>query len=280
MHTEYLTSCSSAGLHKIAFQQWGDKKNPNVLVCAHGLTRQKHDFDDLAKRLSQHYRVLSFDFPGRGESDWLQNKSSYDFAQYIVDALIVVAYSNQNKVHWLGTSMGGILGMLLASMDNSPINKLIINDVGPFIPKTALSRIADYLSQPVEFDNEEQFELYLRTIHASFGALTDDQWKRLTRYSQRKLTNGKITLHYDPGIALPYASNATQDVDLWPVWHAITQQCLLIHGEQSDLLSAETAQQMTKTGPKSELLTIPNTGHAPALMNDNDIDYIHRWLSK
>lgn len=280
MRTEYLTSCSTGGLHNIAFQQWGDKTNPNILVCAHGLTRQKHDFDDLAKRLSQHYRVLCFDFPGRGESDWLQNKSSYDFAQYIVDALIVIAYSNQSKVNWLGTSMGGILGMLLASMNNSPINKLIINDVGPFIPKAALTRIADYLSQPVAFDTEEQFELYLRTIHAGFGALTDDQWKRLTRYSQRSLTNGKIAPHYDPGIALSYADKAVQDVDLWPVWHAISQPCLLIHGEQSDLLNAETAQQMTNTGPKAELLTIPNTGHAPALMNDKDIDFIQHWLSK
>ncbi|MFT6625435.1 MAG: pimeloyl-ACP methyl ester carboxylesterase [Cycloclasticus sp.] len=280
MQTRYLTSCSIGGLHKLAYTEWGDKDNPNVIVCAHGLSRNRHDFDVLADRLSSKHRLICFDFPGRGESDWLIDKNAYDFTQYIVDALIVIAHTNENKVDWLGTSMGGIVGMLLASMDKSPIKRLILNDVGPFIPKAALMRIAQYLGKQPNFDTVEGLEAYIRTVHAGFGNLSDKQWQHLALYGQRTLENGQLTLNYDPDISLIYSSKPLQDVNLWPIWTAIKQPTLLIHGEESDLLDGVTAEKMSQTGPQADLISIAKTGHAPALMNDADISSIQQWLNK
>jgi len=280
MKTKYIKSISSTGLHKIAYREWGDSNNPNILICSHGLTRNKRDFDVLANSLASDYRVLSYDFPGRGESDWLDNKLDYDYQQYTVDALMLIAVSGAEQVDWLGTSMGGIQGIILAAMKGSPIRKLILNDVGPFVPKEALALIADYVGKQEAFNNLQELEQYLRLTHAGFGELSDAQWQQLTLHSHRKLDDGKVTLSYDPDITQAFKANAGNDVDLWPVWQAIHQKTLLIHGENSALLDKATADKMTSTGPCADLLTIPNTGHAPALMNEHDILQIKQWLKE
>jgi len=280
MKTQYVTSCSTTGLHHLAYTDWGDIENPDILICSHGLTRNKHDFDVLAKKLSIKRRVICFDLPGRGESSWLNNKLAYDYNQYTVDALMIIARTGANKVSWLGTSMGGLLGMALASLENSPIKQLILNDVGPFIPKPALLRIADYVGSPPSFDTTEELESYMRTIYAGFGELTNEQWKQLVQYGQRVLDSGQFTLNYDPGIAQAFKSKPLEDIDLWPVWNNIEQPTLIIRGENSDLLERPTAKRMTETHIKSELLKIPNTAHSPALMNNTDINAIERWLDK
>ena len=280
MKTQYVTSCSTTGLHHLAYTDWGDIENPDILICSHGLTRNKHDFDVLAKKLSIKRRVICFDLPGRGESSWLNNKLAYDYNQYTVDALMIIARTGANKVSWLGTSMGGLLGMALASLENSPIKQLILNDVGPFIPKSALLRIADYVGSPPSFDTTEELESYMRTIYAGFGELTNEQWKQLVQYGQRVLDSGQFTLNYDPGIAQAFKSKPLEDLDLWPVWNNIEQPTLIIRGENSDLLERPTAKRMTETHIKSELLKIPNTAHSPALMNNTDINAVERWLDK
>ena len=278
METQYITSCSIGGLHKLAYLEWGEADNPNVLVCSHGLTRNKHDFDVLAETLSDTYRIICFDLPGRGESDWLAHKMSYDYNQYTVDALMVVARTGVEKVDWLGTSMGGLLGMALASLPNSPIKRLILNDVGPYIPKDALTRIADYVGHQPSFDTTEELGQYIRTVYAGFGALTEQQWQNMLTYGQRTLDNGQFTLNYDPEISKAFMDKPLEDMDLWPVWNAIQQPTMVIKGENSDLLDTATAQKMTMTGPKASLITIANTAHAPALMNDADINTIKDWL--
>jgi len=280
MKTQYVTSCSTGGLHQLAYTDWGNKENPDILICSHGLTRNKHDFDALARKLSSKRRVICFDLPGRGESDWLNNKLAYDYNQYTVDALMVIARTGAKKVDWLGTSMGGLLGMALASLENSPIKTLILNDVGPFIPKTALMRIADYVGKLPYFDTANELEGYIRTIYAGFGKLTNEQWKHLLRYGQRRLDNGQVTLNYDPDISLAFSNKPLEDIDLWPVWNSIQQRTLIIRGENSDLLEQSTAEKMIASHANSELLEILNTAHSPALMNDTDIGLIEHWLDK
>lgn len=278
METQYVTSCSVGGLHKLAYIEWGAKDNPNVLICSHGLTRNKHDFDVLAKSLSTLYRVICFDLPGRGESDWLSNKMAYDYNQYTIDALMLIARTGVEKVDWLGTSMGGLLGMALASMQNSPIKKLIVNDVGPHLAKEALMRIAEYVGQQPSFTTSKELGAYIRTVYAGFGELTEDQWNDMLRHGQRRLENGKFTLNYDPDISKVFMDKPLEDINLWPIWEAITQPTLVIQGEDSDLLVSDTANKMVTTGPKAQLITIPNTAHAPGLMNDNDIQLVKDWL--
>ena len=280
MKTQYVTSCSIDGLHQLAYTDWGDKENPDILVCSHGLTRNKHDFDALAQKLSSKRRVICFDLPGRGESDWLSNKLAYDYNQYTVDALIIIARTGAKKVDWLGTSMGGLLGMAIASLENSPIKTLILNDVGPFIPKAALMRIADYVGKLPHFNTANELENYMRTIYAGFGELTNEQWKHLLRYGHRTLDSGQLTLNYDPDISLAFSNEPLKDINLWPVWNSIQQRSLIIRGENSDLLERSTAEKMIESHPNSELLEISNTAHSPALMNDNDIGLIEHWLNK
>jgi len=278
MKTQYVTSCSIGGLHNLAYSSWGDTNNPNVLVCSHGLTRNRHDFDALAEKLSAKRRVICFDLPGRGDSDWLNNKMAYDYTQYTVDALMVIARSGVERVDWLGTSMGGLLGMAVASLENSPIKKLILNDVGPFIPQAALQRIADYVGQQPQADTAKELKAYIQAIYADFGELTDEQWEQMLRFGQRTLENGKLTLNYDPEISQVFKAQPLEDISLWPVWENIAQPTLIIRGESSDLLQQETADKMLLTKTNAELISIPNTGHSPALMNDIDINLIENWL--
>lgn len=280
MKTQYVTSCSIGGSHQLAYTDWGDINNPNILVCAHGLTRNKHDFDALAKKLASKRRVICFDLPGRGESGWLNNKLAYDYNQYTVDALMIIARTGAKKVDWLGTSMGGLLGMALASLENSPVKTLILNDVGPFIPKTALQRIADYVGEQPCFNTADELESYMRTIYAGFGNLSNDQWKHLLRYGQRTLDNGQLTLNYDPDISQAFTNKPLEDIDLWPLWRNIRQHTLVIRGENSDLLEQSTAEGMIKSHPNCELMEVHNTAHSPALMNDTDNGLIEHWLDK
>jgi len=249
-----------------------------VLICSHGLTRNRHDFDFIADYLSQSYRVICFDLPGRGDSDWLANTINYDYPQYVIDALMVISRAGVDKVDWLGTSMGGILGMLLASMDNSPINRLILNDVGPFIPKQALKDIAQYVGKLPSYNTAKELENYMRTIYAGFGELSDLDWQQMLKYGHKILENGQFTLSYDPGISEPFLSKPLDDIDLWPIWQKIKQTCLLIRGAESGLLTAETANKMTHRGPSPELYTVNKTGHAPALMNIEQCQFIANWL--
>jgi len=257
--------------------EWGDLDNVKTLVCAHGLTRNARDFDFLARELTDHYRVICIDYPGRGHSDWLHDAAAYGVPYYAQISGELIDQLALTDIAWLGTSMGGLVGMALASIPDTSINRLILNDVGPFIPLAALERINSYLETDRVFETLAHYELYLRFAHATFGEISDAQWAHMVEHSHRVDAEGKLRTHYDPNIVQAFAS-AEQDIDLWTVWEAIDCPTMVIRGEDSDLLLADTAEAMTQRGPKADLYTVPNAGHAPSLMARDQIEWIKDWL--
>ena len=274
---------SPAGFHRIAYTSFesrmpdGNRSAPPV-VCVHGLTRNGRDFDMLADRLSETRHVVCPDVVGRGRSDWLPDPGFYGYRQYMSDMTTLIARLNAKTVDWVGTSMGGLIGMMVAASTGSPIRRLVINDVGPFIPAAALQRIGSYVGADPTFLANDALEVFLRHIHAPFGPLTDAQWHHLAQHSARPRGDGTIGLAYDPGIAAAFAMGEIIDVDLWPIWEAVSCPVLVIRGEDSDLLSPEVAGQMVERGHDVRLVEIPGCGHAPALMDDHQIEIVRGWL--
>jgi pimeloyl-ACP methyl ester carboxylesterase len=271
----------AGAFRSMAFVEWGDPDAP-VVLCVHGLTRNGRDFDTLAEKLAQHFRVICPDLPGRGLSDWLQDANLYQPASYC-EALSHLLAAIGKPVAFVGTSLGGICGMLIAAAQGQPITRMVVNDVGPHIPAAALRRIRDYMTAAPgipamsEFADQAALQRHLELIHAPFGALTEAQWARLALHSGRKLPNGRLAQHYDPAIGDPIRATEPADVNLWPFWAAITIPVLVIRGETSDLLLPETLEQM-QGRPGTAAHIVPGAGHAPALMDDPTVDVIARFL--
>jgi pimeloyl-ACP methyl ester carboxylesterase len=278
MTTQRLTCLGPHGFFQLASVRWdAPSKGGRPVVCVHGLTRNGRDFDTLAERLSLAGPVVAPDMPGRGQSDWMNDKADYGYPLYMNAVAALIGTLGVDEVDYVGTSMGGIIGMFLASLPNAPIRRMVLNDVGPLVPKAALERIGSYVGQDPEFNGVDELERYLRTVAASFGPLTDTQWRHMAEHGQRRLPNGKIGLAYDPAIALPFRGEVT-DVDFWPIYDRIKCPTLVIRGGVSDLLLAETAQEMTRRGPKAELYEVAGVGHAPALMADDQTAVIERFF--
>lgn len=277
---------SPQGLHRMAYWQWGNPSNPKVLVCVHGLARQGRDFDVFAQAMQQEYRVVCPDVVGRGQSDWLSDPSGYQIPFYVADMVTLLARLNADTVHWVGTSMGGLIGMGLASLPNSPIAAMVINDVGPTLEYTALQRIGNYLGLPLQWESLEQAVAYLATISVGFGFYTPEQWLALCGPMLKKVEQDGLTsyqLHYDPRIAAPFRAVTPETVAagqamLWASYDAIRCPTLLLRGAQSDLLSAQTAQAMTQRGPKARLVEIAGVGHAPMLVQHDQIAVVRGFL--
>ena len=266
------------GFHRVHYTEWGDPDNPKVLVCVHGLTRTGRDFDFLAAALEQEYRVICPDVVGRGESDWLPDKSDYTNLLYVSDIATLLARLDAERVDWIGTSMGGLIGIVLASYPGSPIHKLVINDVGPRIPAAGLQRIATYVAQVITFSSIEKMEKAMRLAAPAFGNLSDEQWQLMTLHSARQLEDGRYTFAYDPGIAENFKNLDMKDIDLWSLWDAIRCPTLVLRGAYSDVLDHADAVAMTERGPKAKLFEFPGMGHAPALMADEQIAVVRDWL--
>ena len=273
---------SAAGFHHMAYVEWGDAGNPKVLVCVHGLTRCSRDFDFLAQALADEYRVVCPDVVGRGCSDWLRNKSLYAVPQYCADITTLLARLDVESVDWVGTSMGGLIGMALAVQPETPIRRLVLNDVGPVITASSLERIGTYLGAAPRFDSIEQAEAFVRFVSATFGSFSDEQWRHLTVHVTRVAADGKLEFAYDPGIAEPFrevqATSNGKDVEMWPIYDGITCPTLLLRGEASDLLTHETALQMSQRGPRAKLVEVPGVGHAPMLMNSHQVAPLREFL--
>lgn len=280
MQQNSFLSLGRHGFHRIAYTEWGRGDHKPTAICAHGLTRNSRDFDALAASLSDTHQVFCPDMAGRGYSDWLIDPDDYQFPLYLADMASMIARTQSHAIDWIGTSMGGLIGMMLAAQSNSPINRLIINDVGPYITGASLGPIGDYIGADLKFANLEQAESYLRTIHAPFGPLSDAQWHHLTTHSTKRCQDGTFALHYDPAIAVPFKKAGPEDVDLWPLWDQIKCPVLILRGQESQLLSHDVAGEMLKRGPDAELVEIPDVGHAPTLMQQDEIDLIVNWLEK
>ena len=273
---------SAAGFHHMAYVEWGDAANPKVLVCVHGLTRCARDFDFLAQALADDYRVVCPDVVGRGRSDWLRNKSLYAVPQYCADMTTLLAKLDVETVHWVGTSMGGLIGMALACQPETPITRLVLNDVGPVITAVSLSRIGTYLGTAPRFDSIEQAEAFVRFVSATFGSFSDEEWRHLTVHVTRTAGDGKIEFAYDPGIAQPFremlAAGDGKDAEMWPLYDGIACPTLLLRGATSDLLTHDTALQMSQRGPRAGLVEVPGVGHAPMLMNAGQVAPVRAFL--
>ncbi|MBL8485172.1 MAG: alpha/beta hydrolase [Rhodocyclaceae bacterium] len=264
----------------MAYTEWGDPHNGKVLVCAHGLTRVGRDFDFLAARMAGEYRVVCPDVLGRGHSDWLQDPSGYQIPAYAADMVTLIARLDAQELHWLGTSMGGLIGMAIASLPDTPIRRLVLNDVGPVITVQSLERIAQYVGAAPAFPSLEVAEQYIRLVSAPFGDLTDDQWRHLTVHSVRTLPEGGYRMHYDPALAEPFraAYGGGQDITLWPIYEAIACPTLVVRGALSDLLTPATHAEMGARGPRATTVEIPRVGHAPMFMIDEQVRPVHDFL--
>jgi pimeloyl-ACP methyl ester carboxylesterase len=276
----HQVKCATAsGLHRLSYVEWGDARNPKVLVCAHGLTRCARDFDFLARALMADYRVVCPDMPGRGESQWLRNPMEYAVPTYVADMVTLIARLDVESVHWVGTSMGGLIGMALAALPDTPITRLVLNEAGPLVSAVSLERIGTYVGKAVPLPNIEVAEQYVRAVSAPFGPHTDAEWRFLTEHVVRANPDGTLRMHYDPALAVPFnAQKPHQDIDLWPYYDMIRCPTMVIRGETSDLLTPQTLQAMTGRGPKAKAVELKGIGHAPTLIHDDQVALVREFL--
>jgi pimeloyl-ACP methyl ester carboxylesterase len=277
---ESVLCASPSGLHRLSYVEWGDLENPHVLVCVHGLTRCARDFDPLASALADRYRVVCPDMPGRGDSDWLKNPMDYATPIYINSVVTLIARLGVDVVDWVGTSMGGLLGMALASLEKAPIRRMVLNEAGPLVTGVSLNRIGSYVGKAPLFPTFEAAVQYVRAVSVFFGPHTDDEWRFLTEHYVRPLPDGGFRAHYDPAIAVPFNASAPhKDLDLWPVWEAVCCPTLVIRGGLSDLLTRETVERMKTSGPRAQAVEFPGVGHAPTLMRAEQIAVVREFLT-
>jgi pimeloyl-ACP methyl ester carboxylesterase len=272
-----LSCLGPHGFYRMAYVEWGEARG-RTTVCVHGLTRNGRDFDALAAALADDGHVVCPDMPGRGKSAFLAQAEDYSYPTYLGAIAALLARLDAAEIDWIGTSMGGIIGMAMAAMPKAPIRRLVVNDVGPLVPKPALERIAAYVGLDPSFPDLAALEAGLRVIHAPFGPLDDAQWHRLASHSARRKPDGSWGLAYDPKIAAVFKIGPIVEVDLWPLWDAIRCPVLALRGALSDLLSAEVAAAMTQRGPRASLIEFPGIGHAPALMASDQIAAIRDFL--
>ena len=282
MQENHVQCINPTGLHKMHYTDWGAHDNPRIVVCVHGLSRNCRDFDALAKTLEADFRVVCPDIVGRGQSDWLAAKELYVNSQYLADLTTLIARitaGGARDIYWVGTSMGGILGMMLAELSGTPIRRLVLNDVGSVVPHAALARIAAYLGKDPRFNSFKEIDLCMRTISAPFGPLSDAQWEHLTRYNSKQHADGSWGFNYDPGIAIPFKNLPAEAIDLSAYYDRVTCPTLLLRGADSDLLLKDTALAMTQRGPKAQLVEFAGVGHAPMLMVEDQIKTVREFLT-
>ena len=296
MNPKAYLGLSSGGFHRIAYSEWGQPNTTqSTVICVHGLTRNRHDFDPLASYLAQQgHHIFCPDIAGRGDSDWLKNPAHYNFLQYIADMNALIARTAAKQIDWIGTSMGGLIGMMIASQPNSPINRLVLNDIGPQIPISGLRRLAKYSSSSLIFANSEEAKKYYKTIYADFGRLSEPQWESLTNSSIHLQSPGVYVSKCDANITrsktattilfelIRQPRKALQgiffDINLWSIWQNIKCPVLIIHGRHSDILLPEHIAKMQATHAHTTVIEIDDAGHAPALMETTEHKKIAEWL--
>ena len=305
MSQEGFLSLGPNGFHRVAYTDWGDPANPHVVVCVHGLSRNGRDFDFLAADLARDCRVVCMDVVGRGESDWLEEKSGYGFSTYLSDAAALVARvtkpapargfagrwrrrADATRLDWVGTSMGGLIGMLLAAKRGSPLRRLVLNDVGPFVPWNSLFRLKGGIGRKHAFASFEEARAWLREACASFGPLAEEYWDHLARHSVRRLEDGSWALRYDPAIGrawpsqpdpeLPLGPEFLRGVDLWSAWNAVECPVLVLRGADSDVLLERTVEEMRRRKPGLQSIEFAGVGHAPALFDAEQIEAVRDFV--
>jgi pimeloyl-ACP methyl ester carboxylesterase len=277
MLERHISCLSPSGFHRLSYTERPGPPGAPALVCVHGLTRNGRDFDAIAEAMSSRYRVVCPDMPGRGQSDWLANSQEYGFPLYLADCVALIARLDVESVDWIGTSMGALIGMMLAAQPGSPIRRLVLNDAGAVVAGEGLNRIGTYLGEDPTFESLEAMEAAVRSNNEPFGRLTDAQWRKLTVDSARRKPGG-YGFAYDPRLGDPFKAGPVGDVDLWAIWDAVRSPTLLLRGERSDVLPRETAEAMTARGPKARLVEFASIGHAPQLLSDDQIGVVKDFL--
>lgn len=294
---EFVTCPHPEGQHRMAYWRWGDPQAQHVVVCVHGLTRQGRDFDRLAQALvarsTQPLQVICPDVAGRGRSEWLSDPVAYQIPQYAADMLVLLAQlrapcqADWTSLDWVGTSMGGLIGMVLAGQPGlplpAPIRRLVLNDVGPAIAWAAVERMQTYVGQYGQYRNLDEAAAAMWALSDGFGPVPADVWRDMSSHMLRPAADGAVTLHYDPAIGVPVRAltpdaAAAGEATLWSLYDQIQAKTLLIRGADSDLLAPETALAMTERGPRARLDTWPGFGHAPTLTGDAQIDVVADFL--
>jgi len=250
-----------------------------VVVCAHGYSGNARDFDYLARELSRDARIICIDVAGRGESAWLASPVGYHFPQFIADIHSLLAHLKVPQVEWVGTSMGGLLGMLLAAKPSSPVTRLVMNDVGAFLPQDALQAIARNLEAPESFGSLKEVEAHLRHTHREWGTLDDEHWRHFATHGSRRGADGRYRLHFDPEIArVARPMPLTPGLFFWDAWYRVHCPVLLLRGETSQVFPVEVADAMLDVKPEAELVEFPGCGHVPSLMVPEQIGVVRNFL--
>ncbi|WP_170386298.1 alpha/beta fold hydrolase [Ruegeria atlantica] len=269
---------SRHGFHDVAYRDWGDETASDRAFCVHGLTRNAHDYDPLAARLAVTHRVICPDLPGRGQSDWLNDPSDYHLLQYNMDMTVLLSRFGYSSIDWVGTSLGGLIGIALAGLSNTPIRRLIINDIAPEIPYTALRRITSYAGNQRVFESLEEVEAHLRETLAPFGPMTDADWARMAKTSSFEAGDGYHT-HHDPDIMQNFRQYFMfMHFNLWKFWEKITCPVLILRGTDSDFLPPNLLDRMIDRLPSAEFLEFEGVGHTPTLNSSAQIDPVVDWL--
>ena len=290
----YVPCADAAGGHRMAYWQWGDPQNQHVVLCVHGLSRQGRDFDVLAGYLADQARVVCPDVVGRGQSDWLKDPMGYQIPQYAADMVTLLAHLNQqspvNTLDWVGTSMGGLIGMAIAGQHGlplpAPIRKLVLNDVGPAIQWAAIQRIGAYLGKAGHFGSVQEAADAMWAVSTSFGPHTPEQWLALSQAMVKPVPgaeDGRVMLHYDPAIAVAVRAATEESAQqgeamLWQLYDQIHAPVLILRGAESDLLSHGTALAMTQRGPRARVVTFEGVGHAPTLVSLDQVSVVSDFL--
>jgi len=275
----FTSNYVTAAGRELHYTEWG-AGHAETVIAWHGLARTGRDMDDIAAQLSQRYRVICPDTIGRGLSQWSpQPEREYCNRFYVQLATALLDALSIQRCHWLGTSMGGAIGTLAAATSlRGRIRRLVLNDNGPQLAAAAIERIRSYAGNPAAFATVSELEQYFRTIYKPYGALTDAQWRRLTETSVRRLPDGRVTPHYDPAMVMQFTHH-DNDYLLWDAWDSLDIPVLCLRGESSDLLLADTAEQMRQRGPRAVIATIAGCGHAPALNTPEHHAIVERFLA-
>jgi pimeloyl-ACP methyl ester carboxylesterase len=266
------------GFHRIAYWDWSGPQRRRAVICAHGLTRNGRDFDALAAALSGECRVACPDIVGRGASDWMADPKDYTYDVYRADMAALMARLDIDEVDYVGTSMGGIIGMTLAAEPRSPIRRLVLNDIGAVVAEEGLARITTYVGEDPSFPDLDALEKELRRIFPAFGPLSDAQWRHLAAHGGRRKPDGSLGFAYDPRIGDVFRAEPLKDIDLWPVYDDIRCPTLVIRGAESDVLRRSDAEAMTQRGPRARLLELAGIGHAPSLATPDQIAAVRAFL--
>ncbi|MBS1197678.1 MAG: alpha/beta hydrolase fold protein [Proteobacteria bacterium] len=268
------------GLHRVAYTEWGNPNNSKVVICVHGFTRTGRDFDYLARTLAGRYRVICPDIVGRGKSEWLDDKMAYGVPQFLADMITLIARLNVEEVHWVGTSLGGMIGMFLASLEKSPISRLVLNDVGPRIVGDAIRGMRDYIGTAPDFATFDEVEAYSRPLMRSLGEHSEEEWRFLVEHLVRQRPeDGRWEFVYDPGLAEPFRQAPDfPSVDLWPIFEKIRCPTLAIRGAESIYLPRDDWRMMSVRGPKARLVEIQGVGHAPTLISNYQTGLVKNFL--